>query len=69
MVGNYERLLQAEFLNLENGESDLFKINVQQEKLIQSQSKWVKLLSEYEKLKAELYWSAGVRGLSPATTH
>lgn len=64
MVGNYERLLKAEILNLENGESDLFKINVQQEKLIQSQSKLLKLKSEYEKLKAQLYWAAGVRNLN-----
>ena len=61
---NYERLLQAELFNLENGESDLFKINVQQEKLIQSQSKVLKLKSEYEKLKATLYWAAGVRNLT-----
>jgi outer membrane protein TolC len=61
---NYERLLEAEFKNLENGESDLFKINVQQEKLIQSQSKVLKLKSEYEKLKAMLYWAAGVKNLS-----
>ena len=60
---NYERLLNAELLNLENGESDLFKINVQQEKLIQSQSKLLKLKAEYEKLKATLYWAAGVRNL------
>ncbi|HCW08266.1 MAG TPA: hypothetical protein DGG95_12970 [Cytophagales bacterium] len=64
MVINYERLLKAEILNLENGESDLFKINVQQEKLIQSQSKLLKLKSEYEKLKAQLYWAAGVQNLS-----
>lgn len=62
---NYERLLNAELFNLENGESDLFKINVQQEKLIQSQSKLLKLKAEYEKLKATLYWAAGVRNLSP----
>ena len=61
---NYERLLTAELLNLDNGESDLFKINVQQEKLIQSQSKVLKLKSEYEKLKATLYWASGVRNLS-----
>lgn len=61
---NYERLLKAELLNLENGESDLFKINVQQEKLIQSQSKVLKLKAEYEKLKATLYWAAGIRNLS-----
>ena len=61
---NYERLLDAELLNLEQGESDLFKINVQQEKLIQSQSKWLKLMAEFEKQKAFLYWSAGARNLN-----
>jgi outer membrane protein TolC len=63
MVQNYERLLEAEILNFESGESDLFKINIQQEKLIESQSKLVKLMSEYEKQKALLYWAAGVRNL------
>lgn len=66
MVGNYERLLSAELLNLQLGESDLFKINVQQEKLIQSQLKLLKLRSEYEKMKANLYWAAGVRNLNVA---
>jgi outer membrane protein TolC len=61
---NYERLLQAELLNLENGESDLFKINIQQEKLIQSQSKLLKLKAEYEKMKATLFWAAGARNLN-----
>jgi outer membrane protein TolC len=64
VAANYERLLEAELLNLELGESDLFKINAQQEKLIQSQSKVLKLKSEYEKQKATLYWSAGVRNLN-----
>jgi len=63
MMQNYDRLLSAELLNLENGESDLFKINVQLEKLIQSQSKMVKLTSEVEKQKALLYWAAGIRNL------
>jgi outer membrane protein TolC len=61
---NYQRLLNAELTNLENGESDLFKINVQQEKLIQSQSKLLKLKAEYEKMKATIYWAAGVRNLN-----
>jgi outer membrane protein TolC len=61
---NFERLLTGELLNLENGESDLFKINVQQERLIQSQSKLLKLKAEYEKMKATLYWAAGVRNLN-----
>lgn len=64
MVNNYNRLLAAELLNLENGESDLFKINIQIEKLIQSQSKLIKLLGDYEKQKAFLYWAAGVRRLN-----
>lgn len=64
MVENYERLLRAELTNLELGESDLFKINLQQEKLIQSQTKLLKLRSEYEKMKATLYWAAGVRNLN-----
>lgn len=63
MVNNYNRLLQAELVNLENGESDLFKINIQIEKLIQSQSKLIELLGDYEKQKAFLYWAAGVRRL------
>lgn len=63
MVSNYQRLLQGELLNLENGESDLFKINIQQEKLIQSQIKLLKLQSDFEKQKATLQWAAGVRNL------
>jgi outer membrane protein TolC len=59
MVGGYERLLEAELMNLEQGESDLFKLNLQLEKLIEAQSKWIKLLAENEKHKAELYWAAG----------
>lgn len=63
MVNNYQRLLEAELLNIELGESDLFKINFQQEKLIQSQSKLIKLLAEYQKQKAFLYWAAGLNGI------
>lgn len=64
MVDLYDRLLRAELLNLENGESDLFKINIQQEKLIQSQSKFLKMQAVYEKAKASLYWAAGVQNLN-----
>lgn len=63
MAINYERLLQAELLNLEQGESDLFKVNIQMDKVIASQSKWLKLTTEYEKEKAYLFWAAGVRNL------
>ncbi len=63
MIANYERLLGAELLNLEQGESDLFRINIQLESLIQSQTKWLKLISDFEKHKAFLYWAAGTRNL------
>lgn len=59
MVDLYQRLMSAELTNLENGESDLFKINIQQEKLFNSQSKLIKVISDYQKQKAILYWSAG----------
>lgn len=64
MVDSYERLMQGELLNLENGESDLFKINVQQEKLILAQLKLAKLKSEFEKKRAYVYWAAGARNLA-----
>jgi outer membrane protein TolC len=64
MVNSYERLIQSELLNLENGESDLFKINVQQEKLIQSQLKLVKLKATFEKQRAYVYWAVGSKNLN-----
>ena len=64
MANAYERLMDGELLNLRNGESDLFKINIQQEKLLQAKEKVIKLQAEYRKQKAYLYWAAGV---SPAS--
>ncbi|WP_165824123.1 TolC family protein [Pseudochryseolinea flava] len=63
-VSLYYTLINAEMTNLENGESDLFKINIQQEKLFNAQSKLIKGLAAYEKQKAILYWSAGTSPLS-----
>jgi outer membrane protein TolC len=64
VADNYQRLVQAELVNLENGESDLFKINVQQEKFFNAQEKWLKSIAEFEKQKALLYWAAGTRPLA-----
>jgi len=58
-VNNYKILLEAELLNLSLGESDLFKINFQQDKLLEAQTKLMKLRSSLEKSRAELYWAAG----------
>jgi outer membrane protein TolC len=63
MVENYQLILQAEQLNLENGESDLFKINIQLDKLIESETKLLKLRSTYQKSLATLYWQAGLANL------
>ncbi len=59
-VNNYKALLNAELFNLQNGESDLFKINFQQDKLLETQVKLMKLMSDMEKAKVNLYWSAGI---------
>ncbi|MFY0686269.1 MAG: TolC family protein [Cyclobacteriaceae bacterium] len=67
MVNNYNLILEAERLNLQNGESDLFKINVQFDKLITSQTKLYKLRSQYQKSLASLYWVAGVTNLGYLT--
>lgn len=60
IAANYEILLQAEILNLQTGESDLFKINIQQDKFIESKMKYLKTFYEQEKLKAKLRNDAGL---------
>jgi len=59
-VDNYKILLQAELDNLALGESDLFKINFQQDKLLESQIKLMKMRANMEKARVNLYWSAGI---------
>lgn len=58
-VNNYKILLEAELLNLDLGESEFFKINFQQDKLLEAQVKLLKLVAKVEKQRAELYWAAG----------
>ena len=49
---------------MENGESDLFKLNIQQDKFIEAQIKYLKVQTTFEKLKAELPYVAGLPYLS-----
>lgn len=63
MVQNYQILVDAERLNLANGESDLFKLNGQLDKLLDSQFKLVKENARYQKLLAQLYWASGIENL------
>ena len=63
---NYRRLLDAEIINLQNGETDLFKLNIQQDKYIEAQTDYFEAFTKWEKSKAEFYHVVGlpVLGLS-----
>ena len=65
---NYARLLEAEIINLQNGETDLFKLNIQQDKYIEAQTEYFDALIKWEKSKAEYYYILGMPflGLSSA---
>lgn len=69
IVTNYQRMVQAELINLQNGESDLFKINFQQDKLINAQLKFLKLRTYYEKVRAELLYTSGTSIVNTINTN
>lgn len=56
---NYRRLLEAEIINLQNGETDLFKLNIQQDKYIEAQTDYFDAFTKWEKSKAEYYHITG----------
>lgn len=64
LAENYETLLRAEIFNVENGASDLFKLNIQQDKFIQAQLKYLNAQVKLEKLKAQLPYVIGLPFLS-----
>jgi outer membrane protein TolC len=64
MANNYQLLLNAVIFDLENGESDLFKLNIQQDKFIESQLKALKAKTNFEKMKATLPQVIGLPELS-----
>jgi len=53
-------VLEAGIYDLEEGESDLFKINLLQDKLLETQIKLMKMRANMEKARVTLYWSAGL---------
>ncbi|MEQ9405239.1 MAG: TolC family protein [Cyclobacteriaceae bacterium] len=57
---NYRRLLNAEIINLQNGEADLFKINIQQDKYIEAQIDFYEAFMKWEKSKADYLHAAGI---------
>ena len=56
---NYRKLLDAEIINLQNGETDLFKLNIQQDKFIEAQTDFYDAFIKWEKSKAEYYYITG----------
>ena len=57
---NYRLLLEAEILNLQNGETDIFKLNIQQDKYIEAQNEYYDALIKWEKSKAEYNYTIGI---------
>lgn len=64
MARNYQKLLDAEIFNLETGESDLFKLNIQQDKFLEAQRKYFDADLKFQKLKATLPYVIGLPDLS-----
>ncbi|MEO1260223.1 MAG: TolC family protein [Bacteroidota bacterium] len=59
MRDNYERLLRAENIKFQIGESSLFLINSRENKLIEAELKLAKLQSELRKAEIGVQWAAG----------
>ncbi|WP_176723353.1 TolC family protein [Roseivirga misakiensis] len=59
-VDLFKRIFELELLNLDLGENDLFKINFQLDKLLEAQTKLIKMRTDMEKARVILYWSAGL---------
>ena len=56
---NYRTLLEAETEKFRFGESSVFLINTREQRWLDARVKFLKLLSEYQKIEAGLQWAAG----------
>lgn len=61
IVNTLDRLLKAEQLRFENGESSLFIINARENTLITAELKLIEMRAKYASNKAVLNWAAGLR--------
>ncbi len=59
---NYRRLLDGENEKFSIGESSIFLVNTREQRWLDAQLKYLKLLSELRKAEAALQWAAGVLG-------
>jgi outer membrane protein TolC len=58
-VGSYRSLLDGELERFRQGESSIFLINTREQRLLDTQVKYLKLLSEFKKAEAGLIWATG----------
>ncbi len=58
-TANYRLLLDAEIEKFNQGESSIFLINAREQRWLDAQIKYLKLVSEYRKAEAGLRWAAG----------
>lgn len=59
MTSNYRVLLDAENERFNFGESSVFLVNTREQRWLDAQLKYLKLLNEYRKTEAGLQWAAG----------
>jgi outer membrane protein TolC len=62
MAINYRRLLDAELERFAIGESSVFLVNTREQRWLDAQLKYLKLLSEWQKAGAGLQWASGTLG-------
>jgi outer membrane protein TolC len=62
MLNNFKRLLQAEEVLFQNGESSLFLVNSRENKVLEAERKLVDLKTKYYKTIYTMQWSAGLLG-------
>ncbi len=61
-IANYRLLLEAEIERFQQGESSIFLINAREQRWLDAQIKYLKVLGEYRKAQAGLLWAAGRLG-------
>lgn len=58
-VGSYRALMEGEMERFRFGESSIFLVNSREQRLLDTQVKYLKLLSEFKKAEAGLVWATG----------
>jgi outer membrane protein TolC len=60
-----EKLRDGEEERFRNGESSFFLVNTRERSLLDTRLKWVEVAGKFQKLSAELRWSAGLPPVAP----